>query len=250
MTGAIYTPAGMAREYAARACNLFRGCEHGCSYCYSPSVLRMTRGDFHAASLPRKGILEALRKEAPAAAVEGERVLFCFTSDPYGPHEAEHGTTRKALQILADAGCPFDVLTKGGLRACRDFDLLAAAGGAFGTTLSWLNDEDRAAWEPNAASVNDRLLAICRAHDQGIRTWISIEPVVDPTQALGVIAKVYAAVDEFRVGKWNHDARANWIDWRRFAADAVALVQSLGARYLIKDALAAYLPEGVVTDNR
>ena len=51
-------------------------------------------------------------------------------------------------------------------------------------------------------------------------------------------------VDTFKVGRWNHDARANAIDWRAFAQQAERLLQQLGARYTLKDDLRKYLPEG------
>ena len=57
----IYESKGAAREYAAKAVTLYRGCGHGCIYCYVPGVLRMTRADWAAMdATPRKGILENL----------------------------------------------------------------------------------------------------------------------------------------------------------------------------------------------
>ena len=241
---AIYEPKGMAREYAALACNLYRGCMHGCTYCYAPSCLRMEAGEFWAGSVPRKDILQALAKDAPKYAGGPEPVLFCFTSDPYQPNESEHETTRKALTIMRDARCRFQVLTKGGLRATRDIDLFQQAGGIFGTTLLFTEDSDRREWEPGAASVEKRIAALAQFHEAGVRTWISIEPVVYPEQALELIRDLSPWVDEWRVGKLNHHPHAATVDWHDFARKAVEALGESGRDYMIKDALRPFLPPG------
>lgn len=241
---AIYEPRGMAREYAPLACNLYAGCLHGCRYCYAPACLHRAPEDFWSGSTVRPSILEALAKDAPKYAAGGEPVLFCFTSDPYQPNEAEHQTTRAALTIMAGAGCRFQVLTKGGLRATRDIDLFSGDTGVFGTTLLFTKDADRAEWEPGAASVADRVEAIRRFHDAGVRTWVSIEPVIDPSQALELIAILNPWVDEWRVGKLNHHPHAKDVDWAAFAARAIRALEDSGRDFMVKDALRPYLPQG------
>ena len=247
---AIYEPRGAAREYAPLACNLYRGCVHGCKYCYSPATLRMSREEFHGSSRPRPGILEALEKDAQRISDCAEHVLLCFTSDPYPPAPYDSSTTREALQILARYDVPVEVLTKAGTRAARDFDILAGMNGArpndrratFGTTLLFTRDEDRATWEPNAAPVEDRIEAIREAHRRGIPTWVSVEPIIDPTQALALIETLSDVVDEWRIGKLNHHPLAATIDWAAWAPRLLDAAQASGRRYMIKDALAAYLP--------
>lgn len=238
----IYEPKGMALEYAPLACNLYRGCQHGCRYCYAPNCLFMSRERFHAAATPRPGILDALRKEANKYRGTDQRLLLCFTSDPYQPAEEEYGLTRQAIEILVEHDIPFQVLTKGGLRATRDFDLLKAGDGWFATSLVFLDDADREYWEPGAASVQSRIEAIQMAHDLGIRTWISVEPVIDPRQALDLIGELTPIVDGWKVGKLNHHRLAKTIDWRAFAAELVEMLEQTDRQYLIKDSLRPYLP--------
>jgi len=242
---AIYEPKGMAREYAALACNLYRGCLHGCTYCYAPACLRMASEVFWATSVPRKGILRDLQREALRYAQQSEPVLFCFTSDPYQPNE--DGTTGEALRIMAQAGCPFQVLTKGGTRALRDLALFHQVGAAFGTTLLFTDDRDRREWEPNAASVDDRVAAIAAFHEAGVRTWVSIEPVIDPDQAVELVGQLAPIVDEFKVGKLNHHQHAATVDWYAFTTRVVAALQASGRDYMLKDALHPYLPKGAPT---
>lgn len=238
----IYTPRGMALEYAPLACNLYRGCQHGCTYCYAPNCLYMPRDRFHSSAEPRPGVIAALRKEAPKYRGTDQRLLLCFTCDPYQPAEEEHGITRQALEVLVEHDIPLQVLTKGGLRATRDFDLLQAGDGWFATSLVFLDDADRAYWEPGAASVQSRIAAIEQAHDLGLHTWVSVEPVVDPRQALELIRELTPVVDGFKVGRLNHHPLATQIDWRAFTVDLVDVLEATGREYLIKDSLQPYLP--------
>jgi len=234
----IYEPTGAAKEYADLAANLYRGCGHGCRYCYAPSVMRMSRESF-ASPEPRQGVLEALRKDAVKFAGTDKRVLLSFTSDPYQPIEFAHEITRQAIEILSARRIPIGILTKRPMYAeGRDGGLLADCGAELGTTLCFTSDRDRQLWEPFAEPVEDRCRGMKRAKARGLSTWLSIEPVIDPDQALGVIRATHEYVDVFKIGKLNHDkAREDLIDWREFLASALFLLKDLGAGYYIKDAL-------------
>lgn len=236
----VYEPKGAAREYAALACNVYKGCEHRCAYCYVPEATHKTRDEF-VTPAERKEFLARL--EADAAKVEpGQPVLLSFTTDVYQPFDVEHGITREAIEILHRHGHRVSVLTKGGSRALRDLDLFGE-GDSFGTTLTFDNDEDSRHWEPGAALPGDRIETLRRFHEAGIKTWVSFEPVIDPRQTLDLIRHAAPFVDEFKVGRWNHDSRADEIDWYQFATDVIELLESLGKPYLIKDALRPYLPD-------
>jgi DNA repair photolyase len=237
----IYEPKGRAREYAAWACNVYRGCDHGCTYCYAPAALRMSREQF-ATVQQRRDFLRNLEREAATVKTNGEPILLCFSTDPYCHLDVELKLTRATIKILHAAGHRVTVLTKGGTRAFRDLDLFAPRD-AFATTLTW-NDAARSLeWEPEASTPQDRVRAIFEFHAAGIPTWVSLEPVLDPEVALQAIRETHPFVDLYKIGRWNYDARANEIDWRKFAQDAVALCESLGKRYLLKRDLACYLPQ-------
>jgi DNA repair photolyase len=179
-------------------------------------------------------VLDKLRRDADTLKARGctDEILLCFLCDPYAPG-LEH-TTTTALHILAAAGLSATVLTKGGMRARQDFGIMQDAGFRFGTSLSWVLDTDRAKWEPFAASVQSRIDALTRAHDSGIRTWVSMEPVIDPEQACALVPLLADVVDEWKIGKWNHDARAAAINWPAFRRDIVAELEAVGARYYLK----------------
>lgn len=244
---AIYEPKGRALEYSLLACNLFKGCIHGCDYCYAPNVLQKNREDFHSEERagPRKGILKALENDAAKLKGTDKRVLLCFTCDPYQPRSIEKGVTREALQILRSFDIPFQVLTKGGMRARRDFDLYGP-NDAFATTLTFLSNSDSYEHEPDAAKPQDRIEAIELAHYLGITTWVSLEPVLDVGQSLCIIEETHPFVDLFKIGKLNH--KSNMTDWRWFGAEAIRLCEKYGVDYYIKDDLAKFL-DGVKFTN-
>jgi DNA repair photolyase len=241
----IYEPTGRAREYSLLACNLFTGCVHGCDYCYAPQTLHFTQEQFITNVSPRPRILEKLREDAPRFYGTDKRVLLCFTCDPYQPEEVEQGVTREALKILRDFNVPFQILTKGGMRAARDFDLYGPCD-AFATTLTFANDMDTYQHEPKTALPGDRYRAIEYAKEEGLNTWVSLEPIIDPEQSLSMLEGSVFSVDLFKIGKLNYQPSA--IDWRQFGIDAIGLCEKFGVPYYIKDDLAAHL-EGVKFTN-
>jgi len=248
MTHAIYESKGRAREYAELACNLRLSCSHSCTYCFGPAVLHKSKEDFCQAGLPRPSILEALERDCKRMADAGDarRVLFSFIGDPYCPEEQDDQTTRRALEIIAAHGLNASVLTKGGHRATRDFDIMADAGVWFGTTLTCRSINESIEWEPGAALPNDRMDIIRWAHDTGIFTWVSLEPVLYPAQSLDFIPELASVVDYWHIGKWNYDARAQEIDWPLFVEQAWQVLDQVGASFRFKDSLAEYLQHGRV----
>lgn len=235
----IYEPRGEAREGAPLAVNLYSGCGHGCRYCYAPLILRRKREEFVAQARPRPDILKSLAREAAWRQGDDREILLSLTSDPYQPAEAELGLTRRALEILIQSGLRFALLSKGGLRAKRDFDLLEAYPKCcFGVSLCFTRESDRAAWEPGAAPVSERIAVLEEARARGIETWVCLEPVIDPDQALKVIERLHGVADRWLVGKLNYRRPPRPVDWARFKKEAVGLLASLGAAYRLKQSLA------------
>jgi len=252
---AIYEPKGKAREYAALACNLYTGCPHGCRYCYGPTLpnpakkgltMQQWRAQWHSKTVARDGIHGALVRDCRRMYHNGDTrpVLLCFACDPYPPDEPEYkdgnwpnqGMTRQALHIMAGHGATPIILTKGGTRACRDFDILKAAGGWFGQTCSWGNDYEQAeTWEPNAASIFVRFAARQLAAEKGIKTWWSVEPVLDTDQAFKFIHGPGRLADHLKLGKlsgydpWTRIVEKS-IDWPRYREEARAILGAYGFR--------------------
>lgn len=230
----IYQPSGAAREYSPLAINLYHGCRFACRYCYAPGIALKKLDEWSADPKPKANILARLERDAKKIAGDPRSILLCFTSDPYQSEEAA-ALTRQALLILEKYKLTATVLTKGGTRAVRDFHILKRNGWQFGTTVSHTSIELGNKWEPNAPYWADRCSAITIAHGKGIKTWVSVEPVLDTKEALGLIGYMGQDVDFWKIGKMNH--RKLDIDWPKFREDAVKLLDSLGAKYYIKKEL-------------
>jgi len=239
----IYEPQGRAREYSELAANLYRGCDHGCIYCYAPLATRIKRESFHQPCV-RSNVIEKFRQDAESLARVGEDrpILLSFTTDPYQRLDVKEQLTRKAIKILHSNNLNVSILTKGGERSERDFDLLSARPelSEYGTTLVFTNEKLREEIEPYAASTEERINALKRAHERGIRTYVSLEPVWDPNQTLAIIDKTSQFVDFYKVGKLNYNAHQNSIDWKQFKIDVISKLNELNKGYYIKKDLQKY----------
>lgn len=233
----IYQPKGKAREYADWALNLYKGCDHGCTYCFAPSVLRTDRADFHKMPHPRKDILKHLEKQLSTGEFRGKRILLSFTSDPYQKYNDGPNLTGKAIRLIKRHGANFEVLTKGGSRAMADFAQYGY-GDKFGTTMVFWDEKKSLEFEPMASSPVDRLGTMAAAKSWGIETWLSLEPVIDPEEAFRVIERTQHVVDHYKIGKLNY-SKLN-VDWRDFVYRAISMLEGMGKSYYIKESLGKY----------
>ena len=217
----IYEPRGKAREYSDLAVNLYTGCVHKCKYCYCPAILRKGLEDWGNDPHPRKDILRNLEKDCKKHFGEKKQLLLSFMSDPYQTEEAAE-ITRKALLLFEKYKFKnVTILSKGGERTEKDFDILKRNGWKYGATIIFDNDEDRKEWEPYSASIESRIKALEKAHKEGIYTWISMEPVIYPEQSYRLMESLKTIVDYWKVGKINHfkdiEDRIDWNDFYRMS---------------------------------
>lgn len=234
----IYEPSGKAREYSPLALNLYRGCGHGCIYCYAPACLKMQKSEFFQAPAPRPGVLDKLAREAARMRGDRREILLCFTTDPYQPLDEVERLTRRALEIMEDNRLVPQVLTKGGARAARDLDILARIPGAqVGVTLTFMGERQSREWEPGAAPPSERLALLREAHARGIKTWVSFEPVIEPEQVYRLVEESAPYVDLYKVGKLNYHKRAREIDWVAFRGRVEQALERLGKAFYIKEDL-------------
>lgn len=244
----IYEPKGKAGEYAPLALNLYRGCLHGCTYCFAPTATRIDRARFHDPAFiqPRKNILEDLKVQARTMFGDPREILLCFTTDPYQPMEMQEGVTRRALDILMLNNLTITVLTKGGAWGLlRDYDLLTSnPANSWATTLT-LDDENKSQeWEPFAAVPQGRIISLKQAKKRGIKTWVSFEPVIDPEAVYRLLDATYEFTDFYKVGKLNYHPLAAEIDWRRFKGEIEERLTKLGKPYYLKKDLIEAASEG------
>jgi DNA repair photolyase len=241
----IYAPAGQAGEYSPLAANPYRGCGHGCAYCYVPLITKQPRPEFDAGAVLRSDYLNKLRADATKYRAMGitEQVMISFTSDPF--HPGDHTPTRRALEIIIEHGLGMCTLTKGGTRASPHIDLFRPERDAFATTLTSLDDRFSLKWERNAALPQDRLKALRFFHDRGIYTWVSLEPTLDVESSLAIVEATCSYVDLFKVGRANYVKEiTTTTDWRSYTHRMIEKLQRLGKAHYIKRDLQGYLPPG------
>lgn len=241
--GLIYEPRGRALEYAPLACNLAVGCIHGCRYCYGPRAFRVPPTDW-TVPLPKEDLVGRFARSAEQFAGDPREILFSFATDPLGTLEQVEDL--RAILPLAEAHrLRLTVLTKNPEAAEEFLPVFARNDWSLGTTVCFTDEALRAEWEPGAPSIASRLSGLALARARGVRTWASVEPVLDPEEGLRAIRALLPLADLLKVGKWNHDRRAAAIDWASFCDRAVALLGD-HPRVLKVDLLAAagYVEEG------
>ena len=246
----VYETKGRAREYFELAANLYLGCSHGCVYCYGPDVLHTTQGAFFRDARPRKNVIPLLKKDANDLFNAGEKrpILLSFVTDPYQPLDQTLHLTRQAIEILKSRGLAVAILTKAGLRAIADFDLLEPGRDTFGTTLTLRSVKDLSNWEPGAAPYDQRLASLEAAKARGLKTFVSLEPIIAPNITVRIIRDAAGLVDFWKVGKLNYHEAAKAIDWKAAAGSVIRALDRIGASYYIKKDLAQYVgrPEGIL----
>lgn len=247
----IYAPKGQAGEYAPLATNPYRGCGHGCAYCYVPLVTKQPRPEFDAGAVERKDFRQHLVKDATKYQEAGieEQVMLSFTTDPY--HPGDTSLTSVVLETLKGFGLGFCTLTKGGRRALQDMHRFRPERDAFASTLTTLDDAFSLKWERNAALPNDRLATLKAFHNRGIFTWVSLEPTLDIEASLSVVEATHEFVDLYKVGRANYLKEiTQTTDWRGYTLRMIEAMHRLGKLHYIKHDLQSYLPNGYVNPLR
>jgi len=179
--------------------NPYRGCEHGCIYCFarpSHEYLGMSAGlDFETRILVKEDAPELLREELNAPKWKPQVLMMCGVTDPYQPVERKLELTRRCLAVLADFRNPVAMITKNHL-ITRDADYLAelAQHGAAKVCLSitTLDPEVARIMEPRASTPELRLAAIEHLAKAGVPVGVMVAPVV-PAITEHELPKILAA---------------------------------------------------------
>ena len=168
-----------------RSVNPYRGCEHGCIYCFarpSHAFLNLSPGlDFETKLIARPGMGAVLARELSAKAYIVQTVAIGTNTDPYQPIEAKYGVMREVLGVLRDFHHPVAITTKGTLVE-RDLDILAPMArlglARVGVSITTLDAGLSRKIEPRAAGPLRRLAMIRRLTDAGVPVRAMIAPVV------------------------------------------------------------------------
>ena len=168
-----------------RSINPYRGCEHGCVYCFARPTHAyhgLSAGlDFETRLFVKPDAPELLRRELSAPGYQPRIIAMGTNTDPYQPIERQYQVTRRLLEVLAEFRHPVGIVTKSGLVA-RDIDILApmAAEGLVKVALSVTTLDPKLArlMEPRAASPGRRLETIRRLSQAGIPTAVLTAPLI------------------------------------------------------------------------
>lgn len=205
--------------------NPYVGCQHGCSYCYARYMKRFTRhsepwGDFVDVKV---NAAELLRKEI--AKKKKDQVWISGVCDPYQPLEKKYELTRACLKILAEDRWPVVIQTRSPL-VLRDIDVLKGIEDcSVGFSIPTADDGIRKLFEPAAPPIPERIDALRKLHESGIRTYAMIAPILPGAEGLmdllvGIVDYVY--VDRMNYTFANAIYRKNnleeYLAWEYFNA--------------------------------
>jgi len=165
--------------------NPYRGCTHGCRYCFarrSHEYLEFDSGkDFDTQIVVKTNIGAVLRREVTKPSWRREHVAMGTNTDPYQRAEGRYALMPEVIRALADSGTPFSILTKGTVLG-RDLDLLAAANESVpvgvGVSLALLDPGLQHSLEPGTPSPQARLKLIERITAAGLPCGVFVAPVL------------------------------------------------------------------------
>lgn len=168
-----------------RSINPYRGCEHGCIYCYarpSHAFWDLSPGlDFETRLIARSGLVERLQAELCKPAYQCRPINLSGNTDCYQPLEASHGSTRELLELLRDCRHPVTIVTKSAL-ILRDATLLAEMARErllhVFISVTTLDDDLKRSLEPRTASPAARLRVIRELSAAGIPVGVLASPMI------------------------------------------------------------------------
>ncbi|HZV97638.1 MAG TPA: PA0069 family radical SAM protein, partial [Methylophilaceae bacterium] len=168
-----------------RSINPYRGCEHGCTYCFARpthTYLGYSAGlDFESRILIKPDAAELLKKELAKSSYVCAPIAMGTNTDPYQPLERKYKITRSILEVLAEYKHPVTIVTKNALIE-RDIDILAPMAtqglARVFVSVTTLNKDICRTLEPRAAAPHRRLEAIKALNDAGIPTGVMTAPII------------------------------------------------------------------------
>jgi DNA repair photolyase len=168
-----------------RSINPYRGCEHGCVYCFARpthAYLGLSPGlDFESRLFAKPDAPELLEKELSAPGYEPRMIAIGTNTDPYQPIERERKIMRGILEVLERAGHPVGIVTKSALVA-RDIDILSRMAqrnlAKVALSVTTLDPQLARTMEPRASAPAKRLEALRRLAEAGVPTTVMVAPVI------------------------------------------------------------------------
>jgi DNA repair photolyase len=168
-----------------RSINPYRGCEHGCVYCFARpthAYLGLSPGlDFESKLFVKPEAAELLEKELASPNYEPRVMAIGTNTDPYQPIERRYQVMRRILEVLDKTGHPVGIVTKSAL-VLRDLDILARMAernlAKVAISVTTLDPELARKMEPRAATPGRRLEALRRLTQAGVPTTVMVAPII------------------------------------------------------------------------
>ena len=168
-----------------RSINPYRGCEHGCVYCFARpthAYLGLSPGlDFESKLFVKPEAADLLERELSSPSYQPKVIAIGTNTDPYQPIERRYQVMRRILEVLDRAGHPVGIVTKSAL-VLRDLDILARMAerklAKVALSVTTLDPELARKMEPRAATPMRRLETLRRLSDAGVPTTVMVAPVI------------------------------------------------------------------------
>ena len=165
--------------------NPYMGCVHRCTFCYVRAFERRAdrpADDRYGMSIRVKvNVADVLRRELARASWEREWVAIGAATDPYQPAEGRYRLTRACIEALGEARNPFSIITRGPM-IVRDIDVLVEAAKRASVSVTFsiptLDEEVWRKTEPSTAHPRQRLKAVSKLVDAGIKTGVGMAPIL------------------------------------------------------------------------
>jgi DNA repair photolyase len=233
----------------SQSINPYRGCEHGCIYCYarpSHAYLNLSPGiDFETKLFSKPNAAELLDQELRKPGYQVSMIALGANTDPYQPVERRLKITRGILEVLARFRHPVGVITKGALIE-RDIDLLADLArdnlAGVGITLTTLDPALKRTLEPRASSPQARLRVMRLLSQAGVPVRVMFSPVIpfvndaELERVLEAAAEAGASTASYVLLRLPYELKGLFRDWLEAhypqrAAHVMSLInQSRGGR--------------------
>lgn len=228
-----------------RSINPYRGCEHGCVYCYarpSHANLGLSPGlDFESKLFAKINVAEVLRRELCKKGYQPKTIMLGANTDPYQPIERQYRLTRQILEVMIEFSHPVAIITKSA-SVTRDIDLLKILAQKqlvkVAISMTSLDHKLSRSIEPRASSPQNRLKAFEQLSKAGIPTATLLAPII-PAVNDAEIEKILAAVSVagvteagFTMLRLPLEVRPQFKEWLMTempdrAAKVISLVRSL-----------------------
>ena len=247
--------------------NMFRGCEHGCFYCYARpthSYLNLSAGlDFETRLTAKTNAAEQLRIELARPGYVCSTINLGANTDPYQPIEREQRLTRGVIEVLSECAHPLTIITKNAMVE-RDLDLLAPMAEKqlvhVFLSVTSMDNTLSSKMEPRASAPHRRIAAIRRLHEAGIPVGVFVAPIIpmindrDLEAVLEAAREAGARSASYTIVRLPHELKDLFREWLAVhypdrAAHVMSLVQQMrGGRDYVADFKTRMRGEGVFAE--